>query len=58
MDLSVTYASEFGKFSLGIENLLDKRYITYYSQTYAFADTDRYFSGRGRTITLGYLGDF
>lgn len=56
-DASVAYQTSAGKLSLGIENLLDKTYITYYSQA-ARASDDYYFRGRGRTITLGYQQDF
>lgn len=58
VDLSLVYDSEVGKFSLGVENLLDEYYLSYNAQTYAFARDDRFFSGRGRTATLGYLVDF
>ena len=39
--------------SLGIANLFDKQYVTYYSQS-AVDDDSRYSAGRGRTVTLGY----
>lgn len=58
VDLSVAYASEIGTISLGVENLLDEYYLTYNAQTYSFARDDRFFSGRGRTATLGYVVDF
>ncbi|WP_304636890.1 MULTISPECIES: TonB-dependent receptor [Pseudoalteromonas] len=51
VDLSVQYQSvEYGAFSLGIDNLLDKYYITYYGQTRPAAT--RYFAGTGRTVNL------
>lgn len=56
-DASLAYQTSAGKISLGIENLLDETYITYYSQA-ARASDDYYFRGRGRTITLGYQHDF
>lgn len=43
--------------SLGIANLFDKQYVTYYSQS-AVNHDDRYAAGRGRTITLGYSFKF
>lgn len=46
-----------GQLSLAVSNLLDKQYITYYSQS-ALVKDDRYFAGRGRTLTLGYRIDF
>jgi iron complex outermembrane recepter protein len=56
-DASLAYQTGASKVSLGIENLLDETYITYYSQA-ARASDDYYFRGRGRTITLAYQHDF
>jgi iron complex outermembrane receptor protein len=36
-----------------VANLLDKSYITYYSQS-ALVEPARYFAGRGRAVTVGY----
>lgn len=47
----------YGQFRVGVENLLDEDYITYYSQTATTRD-DRFFAGRGRTLTLGYEKQF
>ncbi len=57
LDGSVAYQTRAGKLSLGIENLLDKDYFTYYSQS-ARDSNEYYFQGRGRTVTLGYQLDF
>lgn len=38
--------------SLGIANLIDKQYITYYGQAGAGNRNDRYFAGRGRTFMV------
>lgn len=57
LDGTVAYKTGAGKVSLGIENLLDKDYFTYYSQAARVSD-EYYFQGRGRTITLGYQLDF
>jgi iron complex outermembrane receptor protein len=42
--------------SLGIENVLDKQYISYYSETLtgSTATANNYFAGRGRTLTMRY----
>lgn len=56
-DLGVDYRLAKGKVNLGIANLLDRQYITYYSQS-ALIEPARYFAGRGRTVTLGYSLDF
>ncbi|MBA5202510.1 TonB-dependent receptor [Pectobacterium aroidearum] len=57
MDAAVGYKLPYGRLNVAVANLLDKQYITYYSQAGLVNDT-RYFSGRGRTVTLGYSIDF
>ncbi len=47
-----------GLLQLGVENALDKQYITYYSQVYPFAGTSGYFAGRGRTLYATYRAGF
>jgi iron complex outermembrane receptor protein len=46
------------RLTLGVQNLTDKQYVTYYSDTQAPTDNNRFFAGRGRTITLGLTSDF
>lgn len=62
VDASVGYRLPVGEVSLGIENLLDRDYLTYYSQA-ANTGSDvtrngRVFNGRGRTLMLGYQVSF
>ncbi len=57
LDGSVAYQTGLGKVSLGVANLLDEDYFTYYSQAARVSD-EYYFQGRGRTITLGYNARF
>ena len=57
VDASLGYALPVGKASLGIENLFNRDYMTYYAQAASIRD-DQYFAGRGRTFTLGYQVDF
>ncbi len=52
VDLNVTYGTSIGTFGLGVENLFNEEYETLYSQTQT--GDDRYFSGRGRTLSLNY----
>ncbi|MEH6433762.1 TonB-dependent receptor [Massilia sp. DD77] len=52
-DASLSYKLGKGQLRLGVANLFDKDYITYYSQS-ALVEPARYFAGRGRTLTLGY----
>lgn len=57
VDLGMNYRAEAGQFSLGIANLFNEDYVTYYSQS-ALVSDDRYFKGRGRMLTLTYSTDF
>jgi iron complex outermembrane receptor protein len=57
LDASLAYRLPAGRVSVGIENLTDEDYITYYSQAARISD-EYYFTGRGRTFTLGYQLDF
>ena len=55
LDAVVTYQdANLGKFTLGVENLLNEEYITYYSQTLTYVNDNTYFSGRGRAISLAW----
>lgn len=62
VDASLAYRLPVGRLSFGIDNLLDKDYVTYYSQTDSTTSEalrdERYFKGRGRTLTVGYQLDF
>ncbi|WP_425340065.1 TonB-dependent receptor [Onishia taeanensis] len=57
IDASMAYRLPVGRASLGVENVTDEDYFTYYSQAARVSD-DYYFKGRGRTLTLGYQVDF
>ncbi len=62
VDASLGYRLPVGELNLGVENLLDRDYLTYYTQA-ANTGTDvtrngRVFAGRGRTLTLGYQVSF
>jgi iron complex outermembrane receptor protein len=51
-DVSLTGRLDRTSVTLAVSNVLDEQYITYYGQ--AGTDrADRYFAGRGRTLTLG-----
>ncbi|MEM7504060.1 MAG: TonB-dependent receptor, partial [Pseudomonadota bacterium] len=50
----VNWKSELGIFSLGVENLLNEGYFTYFAQTEPGARADTFFRGNGRTLTLGW----
>ncbi len=53
-DAFARYELPVGALSLGIQNLLDKQYISYSSDTTNPADNLRFFAGRGRSYTLGW----
>ena len=57
-DMVVTAKTRLGEFELGVENLTDKQYLTYFSQTEPFARSDTIFAGRGRTLTFIYRNSF
>lgn len=57
-DAVVRWDARFGSLSLGVQNLLDERYVTYFSDTQAPTDNNRYFLGRGRTATLTLTRSF
>lgn len=53
LDALATYRHHsWGEFTVGVENLLDKEYITYFSQTLTYTNDSTYFAGRGRTYNL------
>jgi iron complex outermembrane receptor protein len=61
LDLLVNWrATKKQTVSVGIENLLDRDYISYYSQTLtgATATNANYYAGRGRTLSVRYRFDF
>jgi iron complex outermembrane receptor protein len=57
-DLGVTWASRWGQFGLGIENVFDRQYIGYFSQSNPGGNTQDYFAGRGRAYLLSWQRTF
>jgi iron complex outermembrane receptor protein len=53
-DATARYETRFGGFSLSAQNLFNKQYIGYNSDTQRPTDNLRYFAGRGRTWTVGW----
>lgn len=47
---------DYGQFTVGIENLLDEFYLTYYAQT--VGPDNRNFAGRGRTVSVNWSYSF
>ena len=58
VDLFAGWETTLGEFSIGVENLLNEEYFTYFAQTEPAARADTYFLGNGRTLTLGWQKQF
>ena len=50
----VRYDTGYGALSLAAQNLLNEYYVSYDSDTARTNDNDRFFAGRGRTLTLAW----
>jgi iron complex outermembrane receptor protein len=53
-DASLRYQTDLGGITLSVQNLFDRQYIDYSSDTRLPTDNFAYFAGRGRTMTLGW----
>nr|WP_245842859.1 TonB-dependent receptor [Sphingomonas laterariae] len=53
-DAIIRYQTKVGGLTLAVQNLFDKFYIDYNSDTQRPTDSTRYYAGRGRTFTLGW----
>lgn len=56
VDLQGRFKLPLGQLNIGIENLLDEQYVTYYSQSTPRNDT--YTAGRGRVLNLSWSHRF
>jgi iron complex outermembrane receptor protein len=52
VDMSLAFEMAPGTLRLGVENLLDKQYVIYFSQVETAAGNDTFFAGQGRGFTL------
>ena len=52
VDAAASWDTRFGKIGVSIENLLDKQYVGYYSQSAAATDPGNTYAGRGRTLAV------
>lgn len=57
-DLSFGMNTRAGVLRLGVENLLDKQYVTYFSQVDTARTNDAFFAGVGRSFTLSLARRF
>ena len=53
-DASLRYQTAIGGWTLSVQNIFDKQYIDYASDTTRPTDNFFYFAGRGRAFTLGW----
>jgi iron complex outermembrane receptor protein len=53
-DAYLGYDTGLGRLTLAVQNLFDRQYIDYSSDTTRAGDRSRFFAGRGRTFTLGW----
>ena len=53
-DMALTFESAYGRFGVSLENVLDKQYVGYYSQSSAALDAAGTYAGRGRTLALSW----
>jgi iron complex outermembrane recepter protein len=58
LDGAIAVNTRWGQVSLSGQNLLNAQYIDYNSDTQRPADNLRFFAGRGRALTLSWLGSF
>lgn len=54
VDSSIRYELPVGGVTLSVQNLLDRQFIDYNSQTQRLTDSQRFYAGRGRTLTVGW----
>jgi len=58
LDGAVALQTAWGQVSLSGQNLLNRQYIDYNSDTQRPTDNLRFFAGRGRSLTVSWLGNF
>ncbi|MGH8855040.1 MAG: TonB-dependent receptor [Telluria sp.] len=58
VDAAATWDSQYGRFGLSVENLFDRQYVGYYSQSASAVDAANTYAGRGRTLALSWSRSF
>lgn len=58
VDAAASWDTRHGKIGVSIENLLDKQYVGYYSQSAAATDPGNTYAGRGRTLAVNFSKQF
>ena len=57
-DAIASFDTRYGQFGVGIENLFDRQYIHYYSQSSTLDKPINTFAGRGRTLAVNWHYQF
>ena len=58
VDAAAGWDTRFGKVGVSVENLFDKQYVGYYSQSAAATDPNGTYAGRGRTLAVNFSRNF
>ena len=58
IDAFIAYRTDIGEFALAVQNLTDEYHLTYDSDTVRTSDNNRFYAGRGRTVTVSWRGAF
>jgi iron complex outermembrane receptor protein len=58
LDLASSWDTRYGKLGVAVENLLDRQYVGYYSQSAAATDAGNTYAGRGRTLSVSWNRSF
>jgi len=58
VDAATTFDTRYGRVGVSIENLFDKQYVGYYSQSAAKEDPAATYAGRGRTLAVSWSQTF
>lgn len=58
IDLMLGYDSDVGRFQLGVENLFNRDYVSYFSQVETGQGNDTFFAGTGRSLALSWQRSF
>ncbi len=54
VDAATMFDTRHGRLGVSIENLFDKQYVGYYSQSAAAADPGNTYAGRGRPLAVNW----
>jgi iron complex outermembrane receptor protein len=58
VDAATTWETRYGRVGVSVENLFDKQYVGYYSQSASATDSTATYAGRGRTLAVSWSKSF